>query len=119
MTGLAKNYGNWWSAARQISRWQLPTASGIERAWAYGTLAELELLGIIFGGKEFNADAVKEKIVRCCREIKEICTTDLFPVKSTKRQFRRYVEIWDREEWRELAQAGIDTLNLGLYSSGS
>lgn len=110
ISGLAKGYGNWWSAARQISRWQLLTAEGIERAWAYGTLAELELLGAIFGHKEHDADSIKKEIARCCREILEVCAPGDFQVQSTMRQFRRYVDIWPRPEWIDLARTALAVL---------
>lgn len=110
MSGLVKDFGHWWSAAIQISRWQLPTAVGIDRAWAYGTLAELELLGVIFGGEQYSKNTAEKEIGRYCKEIMEICAPEAFPVRSTARQFRRYVDIWKRKEWTALAQTALDFL---------
>ncbi|MBU1417536.1 MAG: CHAT domain-containing protein [Proteobacteria bacterium] len=110
LSGLAKEYGYWWNAAQQISHWQLPTAVGIDRAWAYGTLAELEMLGALYGGRKYDAEKAKETISHYCKEILEIYGPHDFPVQSTVRQFRRYVDIWKQEKWDDLARAALDAL---------
>ncbi|MBU0944832.1 MAG: CHAT domain-containing protein [Proteobacteria bacterium] len=110
LSGLARDYGYWWNAARQISHWQLPTAVGIERAWAYGTLAELEMLGAVYGGRKYNTEEGKETISRYCKEIMEIYGPQDFPVQSTVRQFRRYVDIWKQNKWDELARTALTAL---------
>ena len=110
MTSLANEYGHWWTSARQISRWRLPTEVGVDRAWANGTLAELELLGAVYGEAGYKKESAKTKITRYCKEILEICGPNTFPVQSTERQFRRYIDIWRREEWGELAQAALTAL---------
>ena len=115
---LPRELGDWWSAARQICRWELPTATGDDRAYIYGTLAELELLGRIYG-QDFDEAAAQEEIRRCCKEILAVRARDTFPVQSTLRQFRRYVNIWVWEGWSALAEAACDTLSdSGAVASG-
>jgi CHAT domain len=109
-SGLAEKYNYWWKTARQISHWQLHTAVGTERAWAYGTLAELEILGAIYGGNEYNAQKAKLAITQYCKEIIEICGLQKFPVQSTVRQFRRYVDIWQHRKLANLARTALISL---------
>ncbi|MBU0966399.1 MAG: CHAT domain-containing protein [Proteobacteria bacterium] len=110
MTELAKKHGHWWSTARQISHWRLLNAVGSERAWACGTLAELEMLGALYGGEQYSAEEAKKEIIRCCNEILETCGPKEFPVQSTMRQFRRYVDIWKQNEWDDFARAALAAL---------
>lgn len=110
MAGLKKEYGQLWNAALQINRWQLPHTVGMERIWANATLAELELLGTVFGGEQYNKETAEKEIVRCCKKIVEICDPDAFPIRSTTRQFLRYANIWPRKEWEDLARAALDSL---------
>ena len=107
---LAQEYSDWWRSVRQICNWQLASAAGKDRAYVYGTLAELELLGAVYG-KIADADAAKKEIRRCCKEILAVCDRDSFPVQSTLRQFRRYLNIWKWEGWSTLAQEACDTLS--------
>ena len=51
---LADKYGILWNAARQIVEWQIRRSSGEERAYALSTLAELSLLGVIYGGQDVD-----------------------------------------------------------------
>ncbi|MBU1342739.1 MAG: CHAT domain-containing protein [Proteobacteria bacterium] len=112
MSLLKDNYSNLWQSALQINQWQLPATKGIDRVWANATLAELELLGVIFGNAQYTKKNAKLEIIRCCKKIMEICTPDEFPVRSTVRQFLRYAnkKIWYRKEWADLAQAALDSL---------
>lgn len=110
---LAREYGPWWHVARQIGDKELAFASGEQRAYTNSTLAELELLGAVFGGPEFQLERAKEAIVRHCKEIREICGADSFPVQSTVRQFRRYVLVWGQEAWNELAETALTALGGG------
>ena len=54
---LVADYGAWWAAARQIADWDLRKATGEKQAWALATLAELELLGSIYGGRDVRSRA--------------------------------------------------------------
>lgn len=107
---LASEFGAWWAAARQIALWELGRSSGVQQAWPLGTLAELTLLGAVYGGKEFNRQRAKEQIVDYCQRLREVTGLDTFPAFSTQRQFKRYVEVWPREEWDDLAKAAIAAL---------
>jgi hypothetical protein len=108
--GLVKDYGGWWSAARQITEWDLRKAGGDKRAWALATFAELELLGSIYGGKAFKREDARNEIRRFCREMYDVVDRDTFPVFATRRQFRRYVDDWPRQEWKDLAKAALEAL---------
>lgn len=110
VTASAKEYSQLWTAARQISRLQLPAAEGEDRAWAYGTLAELELLGSVYAGKEYQEEDAIREISHCCNEIAAICGPDSFPVHSTARQFSRYADIWHLDRWNTLAKTALSAL---------
>ncbi|MGE5239323.1 MAG: CHAT domain-containing protein [Chloroflexota bacterium] len=107
---LVREYHDWWVATRQIVLWELRTASGEAKAWAYGTLAELEMLGVVYGGSDFDKQEAKERIMEYCRAIRDTAGGDSFPVFSTQRQFERYLKVWQRDEWQDLAQAAATTL---------
>ena len=109
--GPAEQYGHWWKTARQISRWQLSIAAGEDRAWALGTLAELEMLAVVYGGETYRADKAVKRIDRYCRKMIEICGPRGFPVQSTARQFHRYAHVWRRDEWVDLARAALAALS--------
>jgi hypothetical protein len=107
---LATQYGEWWSAARQIARWQLGTASGADQAWPLGTLAELALLGAVYAGNGFDAARAEAELTGYCRQLREVSAGNSFPVASTRRQFKRYVDFWPRAEWAPLAAAALAAL---------
>jgi hypothetical protein len=108
---LSTRYGRWWLTAYQLAEWQLRSAVALDRVWAHGTLAELELLGAIYGGHAFNAETAQSNIVDHCEEICQLSAQDPFPVFSTRRQFRRYIDHWPRELWNGLAQAALEVLD--------
>ncbi|MGB5158013.1 CHAT domain-containing protein [Desulfobacterium sp. N47] len=110
MTGLAEKYGQLWNAALLIIDMQLPTLAGQDLAWAYGTLAELELLESIYAGEEYKEETSKDLIANYCKEIIETCEPDAFAVQSTERQFSRYTDIWKNEKWDALAKAALAVL---------
>jgi hypothetical protein len=105
-----KHECHWWHTAHQIAEWQLDTTRGQERAWALGTLAELELLGSIYLGKHFDKKKAQENIARYCSEIIDAVGPEDFAVNSTRRQLQRYAEVWQRDCWEELAKVGMDAL---------
>jgi hypothetical protein len=107
---LAKQYGPWWVATRQIAEWQLRSATGHDRAWALATLAELSLLGVIYSESSFDRDDAKNRIVGLCQSICDAVSEDRFPVLSTSRQFKRYLNFWCRKDWNDLAEAAITAL---------
>ncbi len=107
---LSKNYGLWWAAARQITEWQMQQSTGESRAWALATLAELALLGIAYGGPGFGHKQAKEEISRYCKEMRTLLGPDAFPIFSTLRQFRRYINYWQRPEWKDLPCTALEAL---------
>lgn len=111
---LAQEYGAWWSSARQIATWALRTVTGEKRAWALGTLAELELLGAVYVGPTFDPGKAEGVIVELCRELVDAIGKDAFPVASTRRQFTRYLEIWPHESWKALAKRAVEALPQGV-----
>lgn len=106
----------WWQTAWQLADWDAASASqGRARAWAHGTLAELELLGAVYAGDERTPQSRLEALVAECRRVCEACDDadngeDRFPIASTQRQFQRYLDHWPRPQWQELAQAAVATL---------
>ena len=110
---LAREYGQWWITARQIASWELSSASGESKAWAHGTLAELEMLGAIYKEGKLDRKEVKRRIMEHCRAICDLAVKDSFPVYSTRRQFQRYRDVWKRDEWQDLADAAVGALSQG------
>lgn len=110
LAGVRERYGSWWSAARQVTEWQLRGARGEARAWALGTLAELDLLGSVYQGRSFRPAEASGHIVQRCRELVDSVGAGAFAVASTRRQFERYLRFWAHERWRALAEAAVDAL---------
>jgi hypothetical protein len=113
LEALGAKYAHWWLVARQLAQWQLNSSAAIDRVWAHSTLAELELLGAIYGGSAFSPEGARDSITEHCREICELSAQDPFPVSSTQRQFRRYIDYWSRDQWLGLAQTALDVLDRG------
>ncbi|CAI8785950.1 CHAT domain-containing protein [Methylocaldum szegediense] len=107
---LAKDYGLWWETARLFSEWQLCNATGEQRAYILATLAELSLLGVAYGGQRFRTAQAERDIRKYCEEMLRLLDADAFPVLSTQRQFRRYLDYWARDQWNNLAQIALATL---------
>jgi hypothetical protein len=110
---LVADYGAWWTAARQIAEWELRKATGEKQAWALSTLAELELLGSIYGGSRFDPVSAAKEIQRFCRGIYDAVDRNAFPVFSSRRQSRRYLDDWPRPEWKGLAEVAAASLGEG------
>ena len=102
-------YRRWWSVAWQLAQWKLANGSNADRVWAHGTLAEIELLRVIYESDASVPQSAKAAIVDHCTRLREL-SEDSFPVMSTTRQFRRYLDHWPRDQWKDLAQAAVDTL---------
>lgn len=105
------DFGAWWGAARQIADWQLIGASGTARAWALGTLAELELLASVYQGRSFRAAAARKRLEDLCGQIVQAAGPASFPVGSTRRQFQRYSQAWAHARWAGLAKAAVAALD--------
>jgi hypothetical protein len=108
---LSTKYGRWWLTAYQLAEWQLRSAAAVDRVWAHSTLAELELLGTVYDDRAFKAEEARSNIVGHCEEICQSSAQDSFPVFSTRRQFRRYIDHWSRKPWNDLAQAALEVLD--------
>ena len=113
---------DWWLAARQIARWQLasPTVRGRERAWALGTLLELELLGSFYragpgaprrGRPARDPQDTRTQVLAHCRAIVEAVGLQDFAVHSTRRQMARYARIWAHTRWQALAEEAVQALS--------
>ena len=119
---LSKEWGETWSAARHYSKWSLRNKTGRDKVWALGTLAELEMLGVVYSAEDATTykDKAKMNIFGWCQLIAEIMGQDSFEVRSTQLQFQRYAkaETWRREAWRELAETALKGLGGGEPENG-
>jgi hypothetical protein len=92
LEGRIANPGHWHAAV---------TAADIVRAngkpgdviWAFGSLAELYLLAPL-AGQSLPADAARNALGRMKALVRDQPGGDTFPLESTKRQFRRYIDWW-------------------------
>jgi len=108
---LAKKYGDTWIAARSIALWDLKGATGGKEIWALATLAELELLGSIYGGNRFDQNHSIGEIKRFCQRICEsVIDNNRFAIFSTRRQFQRYQNNWPNGIWETLAEVALEAL---------
>jgi hypothetical protein len=98
--------------AMAIAKLDLDVRDEEERAWARGTLAELEMLGMYHDAVNLPEN-ITERVQGHCRAMVKIMGETSFHVRSTKRQFERYVECMaDRgDEWKSIAEAAVRTLS--------
>lgn len=100
-------------ATRELDRLPLGT-NNVERAWAHGSLAELEMLATYHRRERFNDEADREnakgRVMQHCVEVVKLAGPMSFPVESTRRQFARYLIHWRRPEWDDIAQAAFEAL---------
>lgn len=108
---LADDFGWSWIAAKQIAQWHCTQSTGEVRAYALGTLAELNLLAPVFTNGKIKTNELKAEIVRCCKEMRELLDQEAFPIYSTKRQFKRYLSFWNNPLWNELAEEALKALS--------
>ena len=115
-TNMQDDGSHWWGVAKEICNRQATVKSGDERSWAYSSLAELELLGTVYGGADYqgpqNLSRIEERIADHCGQLVQLCGADAFGVQATIRQFRRYhLDSWKmRPEWEALAAAALRAL---------
>jgi hypothetical protein len=96
--------------ARSLANRDLDAAdNNSTRAWAHGTLAELELLSLFHQPDVPHADSEAE-IADHCRKIVELMGPRSFHVGSTVRQFKRYNDAWGDDLWGALARKAIEIL---------
>jgi len=104
---------DWWVVAHRTAMSQLHRSSTSDRAWAHGTLAELELLGTVYGNAEQrDPERAKERVVAHCTEIRELVGDDSFHVRSTRSQFQRYRDWWaaGHAGWLTIVEAALRAL---------
>jgi hypothetical protein len=101
---------------RNMAMRNLQHPSVEEQAWAHGTLAELEMIGV-YHKLEPTAEApliiesIKEGVITHCREIVKLMGSKSFHVESTRRQFQRYLDYWRDPRWDEIAKAAVKALS--------
>jgi hypothetical protein len=104
---------DWWTVARSIARQQCRDTDRVSKAWAFATLAEIELLGFAFGNYSVGQAAeVAARIAQYCRTIAEIVGEDSLHVRATRRQFERYIRWWsaDKPLWQQIAAVALQAL---------
>jgi hypothetical protein len=101
-----------WASTRGTAQAKLETEKGLDKAWAHGTLAELELLCVYHAPGSRAHDDILAAIQRHCDKLVELVGWEDFAVFSTRRQFQRYVDWWwkDREEEVGFARKAVARL---------
>ncbi|MBQ0942856.1 CHAT domain-containing protein [Ideonella sp. 4Y16] len=102
-----------WELTTQLARLEQLSAKGKDLAWAWGTVAELTMLGSVYAGRQFRLGQAQNTITEACQAIIASAGSDPFPVQSTRRQFQRYCEQWADDRWSALAQLAVDQLSAG------
>ncbi len=89
------------------------------KAWAHGTMAELELLGLFYDHENgAKLDEISDEVCKHCNKIVEIMGAESFHAKSTTRQFQRYVYYWlKKSEQKDIAAQAIATLSPISFST--
>ena len=93
MTGCIDRIGLW-HAFREAAETDSRRLDEEKRLWAPGSLAELYLLAPI-AGQESRLDDARAQLVALVDRAKEY--DDPFPIESTERQLKRYVDWWTSE----------------------
>ena len=104
---------DWWTVARSIAQQQCHDTDAASKAWAFSTLAEIELLGFAFGNYSAGQAAeVTARVTHYCHMIAEIMGEDSFHVRATRRQFERYARCWsaDKPQWQQITAAALRAL---------
>lgn len=112
-TGLEKlsdRYGSIWSAAVEMTSWKLKLCHGKDKVYVLATLAELTLLHVVYHANTAQSDALKKQLSDYCQAMLDEPLADRFPIQSTRRQFSRYLNEWQSDIWKELAQTALDAL---------
>jgi len=92
LEGRIANPGHWHAA---VAAADIVRANGRpgDVIWAFGSLAELYLLAPL-AGQNLPADAARNALGRMKALVRDQPGGDTFPLESTKRQFRRYIDWW-------------------------
>jgi hypothetical protein len=91
LTGRISRVGQWY-AAREAAE---ADNRREQELWASGTLAELYLLAP-HAGQGTRLDEARGQLRELVDRVRRYSSDNDFPVESTKRQFRRYVDWWTR-----------------------
>jgi hypothetical protein len=95
--------------ALKLASRDLASPDNAQRAWAHGSLAELELLGLYHAGAK-RPNEIRRRVVAHCGAIVKLTGADSFQVGSTRRQFERYRDHWRRDAWRSIPEAAVAAL---------
>lgn len=103
---------HWWKLAQDMAHSQVCQVDAELKAWSHATLAELELLSVLYPVAEMSEsdEEVGRRLTEHCRTIVELCSADSFTVKSTARQFERYCSVWSVLGLSKLASLGLEAL---------
>jgi len=104
---------DWWTVARSVALQQSRDTDATSKAWAFSTLAEIELLGFAFGNYSVaQTTEVTVRVAQYCHAIAEIMGEDSFHVRATRRQFERYARWWsaDKPQWQQITAAALQAL---------
>jgi hypothetical protein len=97
--------------ARKLAERDLSKTEGPSKAWAHGTMAELEMLAD-FHAPGQAARNVKKVVRDHCKAIVDLVGKGSFQADSTRRQFHRYIDFWKgkKEEWKSIATEAVKVL---------
>jgi hypothetical protein len=85
------------------------------KAWAHGTLAELELISSYYE-QSATAESSRAAVLAHCRHIVDLKGPESFHAESTRRQMQRYVDKWGLKsawpfpQWSEIAGEAVKVL---------
>jgi hypothetical protein len=65
---------------------------------------------VIYDPQPCDIVKTRDTLVRLCRELCDVVDKDAFAVASTRRQFLRYLQVWPRDLWNDLAKRAVETL---------
>jgi len=103
-----------YEVCRRLAERDLESHDPSLKAWAHGTLAELELIRPAY---EPSAGNVTSEVLSHCRSIVELMGVTSFHVQSTRRQLQRYVDHWylgtnwQHKDWSDVARRAVDVLS--------
>ena len=102
-----------YAVCRRLAERDLDSHDEVIKAWAHGTLAELELVGPFYGK---SSGDVEKRVLEHCESIVSLMGYHSFHVTSTRRQFQRYAEEWQlsakwpHKDWTDIAKAAVKAL---------
>jgi CHAT domain len=94
-----------WGAAFLAATSYLDHPSREERAWAHASLAELWLLKLATGMPDDEHGGPSVKVFEHLEHIAQLYPNeDSFPIRSTRKQLRRYLDWWVEDRFAAFAQ---------------